>query len=78
MYICAMIDKINENIQVIKDSYNDYISIDNEKEREAMARQIFLTAKGYIKNRGGELQDWIDIFRDQNLVVSKLEQLNFI
>ncbi len=70
-----MIDKNVENIQVIKDSYIDYISIDNEKEREPMARQIYLTAKGFIKNKDGVLQDWLDIFKDEHLVISKLKDI---
>jgi hypothetical protein len=54
---------------VIEDSYNDYIS------KEAMARQISLTAQAYIKYRESNLEDWLRVFADEDIVISKLKAL---
>ena len=42
---------------------------------EAMAKQIAMTAKAFIKNRGGNLEDWLRIFADEDIVISKLKAL---
>lgn len=68
-------ENVDENIKVIEDSYNDYISIDDERQREIMAKHIARTAKGFIKNRGGELEDWLRVFANEDIVISKLKQL---
>jgi hypothetical protein len=67
-------ENVDENIKVIEDSYNDYISIE-DKYKEAMAKQIAMTAKAFIKNRGGNLEDWLRIFADEDIVISKLKAL---
>lgn len=67
-------ENVDENIKVIEDSYNDYISVD-DKYKEVMAEQIVRTAKGFIKNRGGKLKDWLKVFADEDIVISKLKQL---
>ena len=40
-----------------------------------MSKQIALTAKGYIKNRDGKLEDWLEVFANEDIVISKLKQL---
>jgi len=71
--------KINENVdenqKVIEDSYNDYISLDDERQREIMARHIKRTAQGFINNRDGRLEDWLEKFKDEYIVISKLREL---
>jgi bacillopeptidase F (M6 metalloprotease family) len=69
-----MSENFDDNIKVIEDSYNDYISID-DRYKESMSRQIALTAKGYIKNRDGKLEDWLEVFANEDIVISKLKQL---
>ena len=68
-------ENVDENMRVIEDSYNDYITIDNDREREIMARHIARTADGFIKNRGGDLEDWLRVFADEDIVISKLKAL---
>jgi bacillopeptidase F (M6 metalloprotease family) len=67
-------ENVDENIKVIEDSYNDYISVD-DKYKEALARQIALTAKGHIKYRESNLEDWLRVFADEDIVISKLKAL---
>jgi len=71
--------KINENVdenqKVIEDNYNDYISLDDERQREIMARHIKRTAQGFINNRDGRLEDWLEKFKDEYIVISKLREL---
>ena len=71
--------KINENVdenqKIIEDSYNDYISLDDERQREIMARNIKRTAQGFIRNSGGRLEDWLEKFKDEDIVISKLKEL---
>jgi low affinity Fe/Cu permease len=68
-------ENVDENMRVIEDSYNDYITIDNDREREIMARHIARSADGFIKNRGGDLEDWLRVFADEDIVISKLKAL---
>ena len=68
-------ENVDENMRVIEDSYNDYITIDNDREREIMARHIARTADGFIKNRGSNLEDWLRVFADEDIVISKLKAL---
>jgi hypothetical protein len=71
--------KINENVddnqKVIEDSYNDYISLDDERQKEIMSRHIKRTAQGFINNRDGRLEDWLEKFKDEYIVISKLREL---
>lgn len=71
--------KINENVdenqKIIEDSYNDYISLDDERQREIMARHIKRTAQGFIRNSEGRLEDWLEKFKDEDIVISKLKEL---
>ena len=71
--------KINENIddnqKVIEDSYNDYISLDDERKKEIMSRHIKRTAQGFINNRDSRLEDWLEKFKDEDIVISKLKEL---
>ena len=68
-------ENVDENMRVIEDSYNDYITIDNDREREIIARHIARTADGFIKNRGSNLEDWLRVFADEDIVISKLKAL---
>jgi hypothetical protein len=68
-------ENVDENMRVIEDSYNDYITIDNDREREIMARHIARSADGFIKNSGGDLEDWLRVFADEDIVISKLKAL---
>jgi len=68
-------ENVDENMKIIEDSYNDYITIDNDREREIMARHITRTADGFIKNRGSNLEDWLRVFADEDIVISKLKAL---
>jgi hypothetical protein len=71
--------KINENVdehkEIIEDSYNDYISLDDKRQREIMARHIKRTAQGFIRNSGGRLEDWLEKFKDEDIVISKLKEI---
>ena len=71
--------KINENVdenqKVIEDSYNDYISLNDERQKEIMARHIKRTAQGFINNSEGRLEDWLEKFKDEYIVISKLKEL---
>ena len=60
--------------EIIKDSYNDYLSVCN-KHKEMMAKQIAFTAEGFIKNAGGKIEDWLEVFAKEEIVVSKLKQI---
>lgn len=61
--------------KVIEDSYNDYISVDDERTREIMARHITRAAQGFINNFQSKLEDWLEIFKDEDIVISKLKEL---
>lgn len=65
---------LDENMRIIKDSYKGYMSVDDEH-KDVMARQIALTAKVFIQNRGSELEDWLRVFADEDIVISKLKQI---
>jgi len=62
------------DMKVIKDSYNDYISVPDES-KEVMARHIARTASGHIKNKGTKLEDWLEVFKDEEIVISKLKSI---
>ncbi len=68
-------ENVDENQKVIEDSYNDYISLDDERQRRIMARHIKRTAQGFIRNSGGRLEDWLEKFKDEDIVISKLKEL---
>ena len=68
-------EDVDENKKIIEDSYNDYITIDNDREREIMARHIARTAMGFIKNRDSKIEDWMEVFKDEDIVISKLKAL---
>jgi hypothetical protein len=68
-------EDVDENKKVIEDSYNDYITIDNDREKEIMARHIARTASGFIKNRDSKIEDWMEVFKNEDIVISKLKEL---
>ena len=63
------------NRKVIDEAYDDYINETNPKFKYGMARQIKRMAKGFVMNRDSTLSDWIDKFKDEELVMNELEQL---
>lgn len=72
-----LFETFDEILEIIDDSYNDYISIVDTKSKEVMARYIKRTAMGFIKNRNSSLSDWVDKFKDEELVMKELEPLIF-
>ena len=64
------------NLQFINHSYNDYKST-LTIHKEAMARQIVRTAKGFINNGNSLLSDWIDKFKDEEIVMKEFKPLIF-
>jgi hypothetical protein len=40
-----------------------------------MARHIARTAMGFIKNRDSKIEDWMEVFKDEDIVISKLKAL---
>lgn len=68
-------ESVDENVKVIKDSYNDYIAINDDAQREVMARHIARTAQGFIKNKNSNLEDWLEVFAGEDIVISKLKSL---
>jgi hypothetical protein len=73
-------NKIEENSwdghvrKIIEDSYNDYMSLNNDREREIIARQIARAASGFIRN-GSKIEDWMEVFKGEDIVISKLKEL---
>jgi len=63
-----------ENKRIITESYEDYKS-DEGCNKEAFARQIRLTALGDVRNREGSLNEWMDKFKDEEIVLNELKKL---
>jgi hypothetical protein len=61
--------------KIIKDSYNDYMLANNDVEKEIMARHIARAASGFIKNTDSKIEDWLETFKDEEIVIFKLKQL---
>jgi hypothetical protein len=74
--IQSFLEHTNETSKIIEDSYNDYIIIDNDREREIMARHIARTAIGFIKNRDSKIEDWMEAFKNEDIVMNLLYLLN--
>ena len=72
-----LFETFDEILEIIDDSYNDYISIVDTKSKEVMARHIKRTAVGFIKNRISSLSDWLDKFKDEEIVMKEFAPLIF-
>ena len=68
-------ETFDEILTIIDDSYNDYISESDLKAKEIMARHIRRTASGFIKNRNSSIDDWIEKFKDEDIVMKELEPI---
>jgi len=61
-------DKYNEQ-DIIINSYDEYLSCDD---KDSMARQIARNDIGNINNSCGELNEWLDVFKDEHLVMYEI------
>lgn len=67
----------DENKKVIDEAYDDYISEEDSKAKEIHARLIRRMAAGFIINREGSLSDWIEKFKNEEIVLKELEKIKF-
>jgi hypothetical protein len=61
--------------RIIEESYNDYLLADSDTSKEIHARHIARTASGFIKNQGSKLEDWLEVFSREEIVIEKLKQI---
>jgi hypothetical protein len=67
--------KINEDSEYDDIIESSYINFMNSKNKEVMADQISMTAMVYIQNKGSKLQDWLNKFKDEPIVINKLKEI---
>ena len=63
---------VAENNRIVLEIYNDYINSDN---KEMFVRHVKRTAKSFIQYKGSELNDWLEQFKNEELVIKELKQL---
>lgn len=61
--------------RIIEESYNDYLLADSDIIREIHAKHISRAASGFIKNQGSKLEDWLEAFKNEDIVLEKLKQI---
>lgn len=71
--------KFNEYIlaekrRIIQESYDDYVS-EEVFDKETFARHIRRTAQGDVKNCGGLLDEWLEKFKNEELVLNELKKI---
>jgi hypothetical protein len=65
---------ITENRRIIQESYEDYL-IAEDHHKEVFARQIRLTALGDVRNFPILLNEWLEKFKNEELVLNELKKI---
>ena len=71
------LDKFNEyivaeNRRIVLECYNDYVDSEDKKQ---FVRHVKRTANSFIQYKGSELNDWIEQFKNEELVINELKKL---
>ena len=62
---------------MLDDSYENWTELEGSVEmKKAIARQIARTASGVIRNWGGNIEDWLERFKNEPDVLSELNKIS--
>lgn len=63
---------IAENKRLVSEIYDDYL---NSEDKKSFVRHVKRTANSLIQYKGSELNDWLDQFSNEELVINELKKL---
>ena len=52
--------------------YNDYV---NSDDKQKFIKHVKRTANSFIQYKGSELNDWLEQFKNEELVINELKKL---
>jgi len=63
---------IAENKRIMLEMYNDYV---NSDDKQKFIKHVKRTANSFIQYKGSELNDWLEQFKNEELVINELKKL---
>lgn len=63
---------IAENKRIMLEMYNDYVDSDD---KQKFIKHVKRTANSFIQYKGSELNDWLEQFKNEDLVINELKKL---
>ncbi len=63
---------IAENKRIMLEMYNDYVDSDD---KQKFIKHVKRTANSFIQYKGSELNDWLEQFKNEELVINELKKL---